>query len=120
MFNISFWLSFMQARKENGDTGYIPETYVQIQREHQPVTSTNSQTSDYSASGFSEVPSFTSSVSLSDSEVQAAMAGGAIESGKSVGKLHADRQTDKQTNVVGGFSLHVPSDSKVKADDMSC
>ncbi|XP_072040974.1 F-BAR and double SH3 domains protein 2-like isoform X2 [Amphiura filiformis] len=72
---------WIKAKRENGDTGYIPETYVQVQRDHQPVTPTISHQSDYSTS---DEPSHTSSQSLNDYEVQAVMGNTATESNRNV------------------------------------
>ena len=58
----------MQVRKETGETGYIPETYVQTQqRNHQqPLESTSSERSELSIYG-------TQQSQHDDNEVKAAM-----------------------------------------------
>ena len=79
---------FFQAKNDVGQTGYIPEAYVQVERQHVSrqlsVSSDSSHTSPRLTK--SGLP-YSSSASLTDYEVQAAMSAEAMNhSGQIVGE----------------------------------
>ncbi|XP_038063071.1 F-BAR and double SH3 domains protein 2-like isoform X2 [Patiria miniata] len=87
---------WVKARNESGQSGYIPEAYVQVERRH--VTRQLSNNSSEGSPGWSQLSKtgqpYMSSASLTDYEVQAAMAnqvGAATASGQTVGESESEQ-----------------------------
>ena len=108
-----------QARNDGGQTGYIPEAYVQVERQHISRQLSVSSDGSHASHGLSKAGlPYSSSASLTDYEVQTAMSNeGAMSlSGQTVGELHChDGHRDDTTLVMLAELLLLSSQSMLNS-----
>ncbi|XP_022091535.1 F-BAR and double SH3 domains protein 2-like isoform X2 [Acanthaster planci] len=84
---------WVKAKNDSGQSGYIPESYVQVERRHVARQLSNSSEGSPGWSHLSKMGQpYSSSASLTDYEVQAAMANQAMSaSGQTVGECESEQ-----------------------------